>query len=71
MRYFAISWKFYAPPGKSVLRKRGSVARSIRPDVGSGSLPDGCDSIIGRPFNANQVLGAVRVASGELDQDVE
>ncbi len=31
----------------------------------------GAIQIIGRPFNANQVLGAVRVASGDLDQDVE
>jgi ActR/RegA family two-component response regulator len=27
----------------------------------------GALQIIGRPFNANQVLGAVRVASGDLD----
>ena len=27
----------------------------------------GAVQIIGRPFNANQVLGAVRVASGDLD----
>jgi len=29
----------------------------------------GAVQIVGRPFNANQVLGAVRVASGDLDQD--
>ncbi|MDH4194158.1 MAG: response regulator [Nitrospirota bacterium] len=29
----------------------------------------GAIQIVGRPFNANQVLGAVRVASGDLDQD--
>jgi hypothetical protein len=27
----------------------------------------GATQIVGRPFNANQVLGAVRVASGDLD----
>ena len=27
----------------------------------------GATQILGRPFNANQVLGAVRVASGDLD----
>jgi len=27
----------------------------------------GALQIIGRPFNANQILGAVRVASGDLD----
>jgi two-component system response regulator YesN len=31
----------------------------------------GAIQIVGRPFNASQVLGAVRVASGGLDQDVE
>jgi ActR/RegA family two-component response regulator len=31
----------------------------------------GAIQIVGRPFNASQVLGAVRVASGDLDQDVE
>ena len=31
----------------------------------------GAIQIVGRPFNANQVLGAVRVASGDLDQDTQ
>jgi two-component system response regulator YesN len=31
----------------------------------------GAIQIVGRPFNANQVLGAVRVASGDLDQDAQ
>ena len=31
----------------------------------------GAVQIVGRPFNANQVLGAVRVASGDLDQDLQ
>lgn len=31
----------------------------------------GAIQIVGRPFNANQVLGAVRVASGSLDQDID
>lgn len=31
----------------------------------------GAVQIVGRPFNANQVLGAVRVASGDLDQDTQ
>lgn len=31
----------------------------------------GAIQIVGRPFNANQVLGAVRVASGDLDQDIQ
>ena len=30
----------------------------------------GAVQIVGRPFNASQILGAVRVASGDLDQDV-
>lgn len=31
----------------------------------------GAVQIVGRPFNANQVLGAVRVASGDLDLDAQ
>jgi len=31
----------------------------------------GAVQIVGRPFNANQVLGAVRVASGDLDQEAQ
>ena len=31
----------------------------------------GALQIVGRPFNASQVLGAVRVANGTLDDDPE
>jgi len=31
----------------------------------------GALQIVGRPFNASQILGAVRVANGTLDDDPE
>ena len=52
--------------GKVVLLG-GPSAQTLAPEASRM----GAIQIIGRPFNANQVLGAVRVASGDLDQDVE
>jgi ActR/RegA family two-component response regulator len=52
--------------GKVVLLA-GPSAQTLAPEASRM----GAIQIIGRPFNANQVLGAVRVASGDLDQDVE
>ena len=52
--------------GKVVMLS-GQSAQSLAPEASRL----GAIQIVGRPFNANQVLGAVRVASGDLDQEVE
>lgn len=51
--------------GKVVLLG-GQSAQTLAPEASRL----GAIQIVGRPFNANQVLGAVRVASGDLDQDL-
>lgn len=52
--------------GKVVLLG-GQSAQTLAPEASRL----GAIQIVGRPFNANQVLGAVRVASGHLDQDLD
>jgi ActR/RegA family two-component response regulator len=52
--------------GKVVLLG-GQSAQTLAPEASRL----GAIQIVGRPFNANQVLGAVRVASGDLDQDLD
>ena len=52
--------------GKVVLLG-GQSAQTLAPEASRL----GAIQIVGRPFNANQVLGAVRVASGDLDQDAD
>jgi two-component system, LuxR family, response regulator FixJ len=52
--------------GKVVMLS-GQSAQTLAPEASRL----GAVQIVGRPFNANQVLGAVRVASGDLDLDVE
>ena len=50
-----------------VLVLGGQSAQTLAPEATRlGAL-----QIVGRPFNANQVLGAVRVANGTLDDDAE
>ncbi len=45
----------------------GQSAQTLAPEATRlGAL-----QIVGRPFNASQVLGAVRVANGTLDEDPE
>ncbi len=45
----------------------GQSAQTLAPEATHlGAL-----QIVGRPFNAGQVLGAVRVANGTLDEDPE
>ena len=52
--------------GKVVLLG-GQSAQTLAPEASRL----GAIQIVGRPFNANQVLGAVRGASGDLDQDLD
>jgi ActR/RegA family two-component response regulator len=52
--------------GKVVMLS-GQSAQTLAPEASRL----GAIQIVGRPFNANQVLGAVRVASGDLDQEVD
>ena len=51
-------------PGKVVVLGGQSV-QTLAPEA----CRLGASQIVGRPFNPNQILGALRVASGSLDHD--
>ncbi len=68
------------PSGLEILRQLREQGFSGKVVLLGGQSPQtlapeasrlGAIQIVGRPFNANQVLGAVRVASGDLDQDTQ